>query len=337
MMRLKARRYDGNSSARTAVDLFFTDDGIQVHGEGMLLEYPYAEVNLQPRLAGMPGQLCFADGSLCEVAKQDNLDVALNHIPGHAANRFIHALENNLKYILLAVIASAAVLFAIIQYAVPVMAREVAYRIPVDIESSMGKETLQILDHIMQPSELTFLRQVELREKFQQLAESENMDINNILFRKGDEMGANAFALPSGIIVFTDEIVALAKDDRELMAVFAHELAHVKYRHTMQYVLQNSVTGLLVILLTGDIGTASSLAAAIPTLLVQTKFSRDFESEADNFAIVLLKQQGISPVYLGDILERMRKLMGDGVMPGFMSTHPTTSDRIKKFQHAIND
>ena len=157
------------------------------------------------------------------------------------------------------------------------------------------------------------------------------------MFRQGDAIGANAFALPSGIIVFTDEIIALSKDDRELLAVFAHELAHVKYRHTMRQVLQNSVTGLLVIMLTGDVGSASSLAAALPTLLVQTKFSRDFESEADNFAIVLLKQQGVSPVYLGDILERMRKLMGDGVMPGFMSTHPSTSDRIKKFQHAVND
>jgi Zn-dependent protease with chaperone function len=337
MIRLKAQRYDGTSSARTAVELTFTDNSIHVQAEGLSHDYPYADVSLQPRLAGMPAQLRFTDDSLCEVAKQENLDAALLYIPGHSGNRFIHALENNLKYIILTLIASAAVLFALIQYGVPVMAREVAHRIPIEVETDMGKESLRFLDHLMKPSELTTSRQAELREKFQQLADSSQVDTNNILFRKGDEIGANAFALPSGIIVFTDEIVAMAKDDRELIAVFAHELAHVKYRHTMQHVLQNSATGLLVILLTGDIGTASTLAAAIPTLLVQSKFSRNFEAEADDYAVQLLTQENISPVYLGDILQRMEEKAGDNVIPGFLLSHPSTPDRIKKFQHAVDD
>ena len=333
MTRLTAQRYDGSSSARTAVELEFSATGIQLQGENLLLNYVYADVELQPRLAGMPAQLRFCDGSQCELPKQPNLDTALQQIPGHTGNRFIHALETNLKYIVLTVIASIAVIFLIIQYAVPVMAREVAYRIPIAAETDIGKESLRFLDRLMSPSKLSDERQTQLREKFQKLVDSSGIAISDILFREGDVFGANALALPSGIIIFTDEIVKMAADDRELQAVFAHELAHVKYRHTMQYVLQNSVTGLLVVLLTGDIGTASTLAAAIPTLLVQSKFSRDFEAEADDYAIALLQQQGISPVYLGHILDRMQQEMGDDSMPSFMSTHPATEDRIKKFKH----
>ena len=337
MIKLQATRYDGNSSARLAVDLYFSDSGIQVQGADLIYDYPYADVNLQPRLAGMPAQLRFSDGSQCEVAKQHNLEVALACFPGQNTSGFIHKLENYLPYILITAVVSIAVVVAIIQYAVPVMARTVAYRIPVAVETTMGNESLQLLDQFMPASKLSDARQSQLREQFQQLIKASGVDVKTIVFRQGDAIGANAFALPSGIIVFTDEIIALSKDDRELLAVFAHELAHVKYRHTMRQVLQNSVTGLLVIMLTGDVGSASSLAAALPTLLVQTKFSRDFETEADDYAIHLLQQQAISPAYLGDMLQRLEAKLSDGSMPGFISTHPATAERILKFQQQSHD
>ena len=47
-------------------------------------------------------------------------------------------------------------------------------------------------------------------------------------FRHGGYIDANAFALPSGIIVMTDELVELAKSDDELISVLAHEIGHVR-------------------------------------------------------------------------------------------------------------
>ena len=64
--------------------------------------------------------------------------------------------------------------------------------------------------------------------------------------RSAPQIGANAFALPSGIIVVTDELVALSEDDDELAAVIAHELGHVHHRHIMRTVIQNSAAALLV-------------------------------------------------------------------------------------------
>lgn len=337
MTTVKAFRYDGNSSNRAPVNLAFTATGVLITGDDLLLQFAYKDVMLQPKLAGVVTQLRFADGSQCDIENQPGLEAALDLIPGHAANRFIHKLENNLVYIVLAVVLSIAVLAGLIQYGVPVMAREVAFRMPPSIENDMGRESLRFFDHIMQPSMLGADRQSELRHKFQLLAEQVNVAVQDIQFRQGNEIGANAFALPSGIVIFTDEIVALSKDDRELIAVFAHELGHVKYRHTMRHVLQNSVTGLMIVLITGDIGTASSLAAALPTMLVQTKFSRDFETEADDFAITLLAQNGIPASYLGDILHRMADKAGENDVPGFLSTHPDTDMRVMKFNGVKHD
>ncbi len=50
----------------------------------------------------------------------------------------------------------------------------------------------------------------------------------------GRAVGANAFALPSGIVVMTDELVELAKTDDELVAVLAHEIGHVRGRHALR-------------------------------------------------------------------------------------------------------
>ena len=86
-------------------------------------------------------------------------------------------------------------------------------------------------------------------------------------------MGANAFALPNGTIVVTDDLVKLAEHDDELVAVLAHEIGHVVSRHALRRVLQDSGVMLLVAGITGDIVSISSLAAALPTLLIEAKYS----------------------------------------------------------------
>ena len=73
---------------------------------------------------------------------------------------------------------------------------------------------------------------------------------------------ANAFALPSGIVVLTDELEALAQHDDELSAVFAHEIGHVVHRHSMRMVIQHSASALLMLGLLGDVNSATSVVAA---------------------------------------------------------------------------
>ena len=120
--------------------------------------------------------------------------------------------------------------------------------------------------------------------------------------------------------------MALAENDDEIMAVLAHEIGHLHERHTMRLVLQTSVAGVLVAAVVGDVLSASSYAAALPAFLLQARYSREFETEADDFGLHLLDRAGIDREHFIRLLTRLEKGHGSG-LPGFLSTHPRTSER----------
>jgi Zn-dependent protease with chaperone function len=125
--------------------------------------------------------------------------------------------------------------------------------------------------------------------------------------------------------------VNLAKDDREIESVLAHEFGHQLQRHILRHVLQDSATVLLVAVSIGDLSALTSLVATVPTLLLQAKFSRDFEREADDFALDYLDKQRIAPEVFATMLERLEKARPGGRdMPDFLSTHPEVRVRIER-------
>jgi len=75
----------------------------------------------------------------------------------------------------------------------------------------------------------------------------------------------------------------------------------------------------------------------VPAVLAQAKYSREFESEADEFAFALLKQRGISPENFAEIMLRMAQQDQKSKSkqpPGFLSSHPLTQDRIERAREA---
>jgi predicted Zn-dependent protease len=84
-------------------------------------------------------------------------------------------------------------------------------------------------------------------------------------------------------------------------------------------------------------GTASlSVAVAgLPALLAQAKYSREFETEADEFAFQLLKQHGRSPEAFATLMERLAG-EDDGAERSyaFLSTHPMTAERVQRARAA---
>jgi Zn-dependent protease with chaperone function len=212
----------------------------------------------------------------------------------------------------------------------PVAVEQVAERIPVAAEAALGRDGLEGMDKFfLRPSKLPPGRQQELRAGFLEMARNDTGGGEYRLeFRASPAIGANAFALPAGIIVITDELVALARRDAELLGVLAHELGHVRHRHVMRRLLAGSATALIIAAVTGDISSATSLAASAPAVLVQTKFSRDQEREADRFAIELMRKSGIDPRSLAAILARLQgESKAGSVLPSFLSSHPATAER----------
>jgi Zn-dependent protease with chaperone function len=119
-----------------------------------------------------------------------------------------------------------------------------------------------------------------------------------------------------------------------LMGVLAHEAGHVERRHSVRLVLQNSALMLFMVWVVGDF---SSIMALAPATLLQAKYSRDFEREADAFAADLLLAQGIKPARLADLLERIdasqrgksssSSPQGSSLLD-YTSSHPATSERL---------
>ena len=85
---------------------------------------------------------------------------------------------------------------------------------------------------------------------------------------------------------------------------------------------------LIIAGVTGDIAATTSIAAAAPMLLLQGKYSRDYEREADQYALDLLQRSNIEPRYFASILQRMEEAAPEhGNMPSFLSSHPATEER----------
>ena len=324
--------FDGRSSARHDVEVQIGIDGVvRVTGAGPPRDYRLAEVEVSERIGSTPRMLRFADGSACEVADNDAIDAALEQLDAVSPQHRVHRLESRWHYALIAGLALVLVAWGAIQFGIPAAARHVARAMPASTDYAIGRESLELLDRTMlEPTALGSERQEALRERFGAMTRDlEDGHEYRLEFRGGGDVGANAFALPSGIVVMTDELVELAQSDDELSAVLAHEVGHVVHRHSLRMLLQNSATSLLMLALVGDVSSASVLVASVPTVLVQAKHSRQFEIEADDYAYAWLDRAGIARHHFGAILERLEQKYGGADVPSWISSHPPTAQRMR--------
>jgi Zn-dependent protease with chaperone function len=164
--------------------------------------------------------------------------------------------------------------------------------------------------------------------------------------RRGNatRLGPNAFALPGGVVIVTDEMLRMLEGrDDVLIGVLGHELGHVQRRHGMRVLVQTTLIGAVASALWGDIST---VLAAAPALLGQSAYSREFEREADDDAIDLLRANGLSPTVMIELFERLQKLraadaadQGGKPNSGFdlgiaLASHPADTERIQRFRDA---
>ncbi len=300
-----------------------------------------SSIKVSERLGNTPRQLHFVDGALCETRDNDALDRMLAGAEIDRFGRWLHHLESNFRHVLVAILLTIATTWIAISVGIPALSKEVSSWIPVGEGNIFGADTLSVLDRILfEPSQLTDEETRTARLRFQRLEEiartqtgGENYAFQ-LVFRNGGELGANALALPSGTIVVTDQLVMLAKNADEIESILAHEIGHVVHRHTLRQLIQNSTVGLLIMALTGDVSTASALAASLPTLLVEMHYSREFEREADAYALAYLRQMGINPAVFTAILGRIVQDAGEGDAEnrgGFLSTHPGLEERAQSF------
>lgn len=338
MTEIPATYFDGRTSQSRAVTLRWhaLDGLLEVNGDGVALRLPRGEVTIESRLARSPRFIRFADGGRCEVADSAEFDAVIATWAPNRAASWLHRIEMSWRHVIVAVVVLAALGWAALHFGLPWGARKIAFMLPAGLTTTLTDQTLATLDQTMlSPTRLTHQRQNELQAKFRQFLDAVgDQTPYRIEFRtmKGDI--PNALALPAGVIVITDALVHLAEDDREIVAVLAHECGHVRHRHTLRAVLQNSAVFVVLALVTGDVSSATAFGSALPAFLLQSRFSREFEREADAHAVEELRRGGLDPAHLARILERLSASHdeGDSKVMGYLRTHPPTPERIEAIE-----
>ncbi|MGH8176589.1 MAG: M48 family metallopeptidase [Steroidobacter sp.] len=335
-MSISARYFDGRTSTAHAVQLSLFGDGrFTVAGDGVERSDRLSDIRISERVGDTTRRFQFSDGAVCEIADNDLIDQWLEHLGAHSAEHRVFRLERRWQYALAALILTVASSWAFIRYGVPAAADYAARALPRSADLAIGKGGLEALDALVfEPSRLSMAQQTKLHAQFDSIERGMNTGIDlRFELRSGEAIGANAFALPSGIIVMTDELVELAEHPEEIESVLAHEVGHIVHRHSLRMLLQSSASALLMFTLLGDVNSASTLAASVPTVLVQAKHSRDFEREADEFSFAWLKKRGIQTHRFGDLLKRIEQEHradedddDSGVM-SYFSSHPQTRER----------
>ena len=329
MNAVKGLYYDGKTSAGHAVELHLPrtiGDVLLITGSGIDRNLLVSDIRVSPRIGNSRRMLYLPDGAVVETADNDAIDRVFANAPDATRHRILHLLESRFRYVVLAIAATAVVVWFVIEFGIPALAREVAVNLPASVEVSIGQGALDGLDKLVfKPSKLPDARKEELRQLFSKIAGDASG--YKLEFRGGGRMRGNALALPAGTIVLTDELVALAKRDEEIAAVLAHEVGHLRNRHSLRHLLEQSVTGLLIVAVTGDVNT---ILAAAPLAVIHARYSQAFEREADDFALHYLAVQNIDPVVFSDILLRLEAQHPQGGMPSFLASHPATEERAKR-------
>jgi predicted Zn-dependent protease len=148
----------------------------------------------------------------------------------------------------------------------------------------------------------------------------------------------NAFALPGGKVGVNTGLFQVAKNDDQLAAVMAHEVAHAIARHSSermssQLLVQGGLAaaGIAASTQSEEPSSLVQLAAAAATLGITLPFSRSQEAEADHIGLIYMAEAGYDPREAVELWKNFESL-DDGRPPEFLSTHPSPENRIERLQ-----
>lgn len=142
----------------------------------------------------------------------------------------------------------------------------------------------------------------------------------------------NALAAPGGFIFVTQGLLRFVQSESELAFVLGHETTHVAHRHAVELAQRDMELQFGAVLLTqlvfGGSITAFQLAQ-IGRALLDAKYSREKEMEADHFGVIYAQRAGYDPTASLLFFERLQKQ--EKQQPALLHAfedHPDTPARI---------
>jgi beta-barrel assembly-enhancing protease len=157
-----------------------------------------------------------------------------------------------------------------------------------------------------------------------------------------DPETVNAFALPGGPIFITRGLLQRFQNEAQLAGVLGHEMGHVIARHSAAQIAKSQLAQGLVAA-AGAAGSdnqgggdRAAQVAAVVAQMMQLKYGRGDETQADTLGVRLMSEAGYDPRALIEVMRILAESSSGNRAPEFMSSHPDPGNRSEVIQRAIN-
>lgn len=326
--------FDGRSTRATPVSVWREDAHLHWHSEDRTRTWQAPLDTFEPsaRVTGLPYALRLSDGAYLQI---DHDLLPDDWFPRHhRLERLVDWLERKWPAAMAGVVVIVVALACLFEFGVPWAADRIATHLPPVLERSLGTQSLAALENrVLLPTTLRPEQQSHYRTVFNRFVQNvPGLPEVRLRFYKAPAIGANAFAMPDGTVVFTDELMKALPDDETFMAVLAHELGHQAHHHLLREVLRGSGVFIVAGMLMGDVTSLGGVTAGIPMFLINAHYSRGFEADADRFAFDALNHQGIDPVAFVHAMQALERahpeFKGEDKTMRYASSHPMTAERI---------
>lgn len=306
---LTADYFDGQHAQAIPVELSVYGGMLHLAGPGVQCEIPLREIRWPERTRHGARIAQLPDGAALHARAPAQWD---QWVQRHGIGEgWVVRVQQSWRLVGVAVVVLLALCVAGYLWGLPLASRGLMTVMPRSVDQQVGEIAMRSVEETwLHPSKLPKAEQARLRALFLQ-AQARWQAAQppgtpalpvKIHFRHA-RIGPNAFALPDGSLVFTDQLVKLFKGrDEVLVGVFAHELGHVQHRHSMRLLVQSGLLGAAASVAFGDF---SQVLAATPALLGHMAYSRDFEREADEASIELLRANDIRPSVMVGLFEEL--------------------------------
>lgn len=334
--------FDGRSARSHRVRIRVSGERLLVAGDGIARSVPLAEVQWPERTRHGPRVAHLQDGGALHADDSAGWD-AWAAASGRGDTLVVKA-QQSWRWVGAAVLAFALLLAAGYLWGLPWASRAVVALLPQTVDQKIGEIARQsVEDQMVQASALPLAQQERLRVAFERAVAQAwpgGAPRHELLFRRGKDksLGPNAFALPGGTMVLTDELVTLVEgDEAVIVGVLGHELGHVRHRHGLRQLVQVTALGVVSSAVLGDF---SSLLAGVPLLLGHAGYARDAEREADADSVHLMRAAGIAPDAMVRFFEKVaaERARQPAAVPSWLgiaiASHPADEERMRYFREA---
>lgn len=323
-MKAQGKYYDGKTASSEKAEMQVWGSNVELILEsGEKLFYHRNQLEVESRLGtssrkiNLPNESRFSTDDhafVDQYLKRNKLDLSYH-------------LESNTKLVIGSLGGFMATLLLCYFVILPGLSSYIAPLLPKNIPQSLGDETEDFLlkNYFLPKTNVS----VEKIEKLSNYLETLKTYVPgkklNLIVLSSPKIGPNAFALPNGSIIVTDQLIEKSESMEEVYAVLLHEIGHIYHHHSMERLISSSVLSFLVFVIIGPVDWMT-----IPIVLMLSSYSRKAETQADSFATFKLIHENKDPLLLTRLLSRMKSsevAEQESSIPNLLLSHPLTSER----------